>query len=99
MTIQIKVTEQYFSVAQLVFRKHFNFCKFKFSVLICFSLATVEVGSERYCKCCFLPRLPVSTVKTLIAEHGTLYKQVGMKPKYTGYIPRKLSVTSSNLSL
>ena len=40
--------------------------------------------------CCFLSRLPVSTVKTLIAEHGTLYRQIGMKPKYTGYIPRKL---------
>lgn len=34
-------------------------------------------------------RAPVSTVKTLIAEHGTLYKRIGMKPKYTGYIPRK----------
>ena len=34
-------------------------------------------------------RMPVSTVKTLIAEHGTLYKKIGMKPKYTGYIPRK----------
>lgn len=36
-------------------------------------------------------RLPEATVKPLIAEHGTLYRNIGMKPKYTGYIPRKYS--------
>lgn len=31
---------------------------------------------------------PESRIKTLITEHGTLYKNLGMKPKYTGYIPQ-----------
>lgn len=34
-------------------------------------------------------RMPVATVKPLIAEHGTLYREMGMKPKYTGYIPQR----------
>lgn len=32
---------------------------------------------------------PQPTVKAVFAEHGTLYKPMGMKPKYTGYIPQK----------
>jgi len=34
-------------------------------------------------------RIPEATVQVTPIDHGTLYKTIGMKPKYTGYIPRK----------
>lgn len=33
-------------------------------------------------------RSPPSRINAQITEHGTLYKKMGMKPKYTGYIPQ-----------
>ena len=32
-----------------------------------------------------------ATTKTVVPEHGFIYKTTGMKPKYTGYIPRRLN--------
>ena len=62
-----------------------------FGKLINCELGTVSfrVGGTNQSSKLFVSRVPESGIEPLFTPHGTLYKTTGMKPKYTGYIPRK----------